>query len=270
MGVAITSRPIVTIEDSSPMVKSRWVAGWNPIMYTFQFTDITAPIAYLIVYIYEYGSNTLLGKSTYTPRGSTLRVDISHEIQSYIYSRLNTDFSGGINCKDIGSTLKCYIKYQLVTMNGNLPVPETIISDESNNIYVCNSAKQIKELYGQNMGEYVPYGIEGILKAKWLSKFEQPVYFAGYPFTISFIYSDLVVGHEIKLIEDRRNINASHLNNEETDLDISQGHSINYLKLQDSYPSNVGFVDITLSTGQPADDLYVQEGYVEQGYIEAR
>ncbi len=269
MGASIIFRPI-TVIDEPDQVKSRWVAAWNPIAYTFQFSGITAPIAYLVVYIYEYGSNTLLGKSTYNPRGSTLVIDISHEIRSYLYSEYNPNFAGEINCKDTGNTLKCYLKYQLITLTGNVPTAETMVSDESNYIYITNSAKQIKEVYGQNMGEYVPYGLDNIFKAKFLTKFDEPVYFTGYPFVISFIYSDLIVGHEIKLIEDRLNINASHLNYEETQLDTSQGHLINYLKLQDSYASNVGYVDISLSTGQPQDDVYVQEGYVETGYTEAR
>jgi hypothetical protein len=270
MGVAITQRPIITINDS-PVIKSRWVAAWNPIMYTFEFTSITANVAYLIVYIYEYGSNTLLGKSTYNPRGSNLRVDIAHEIRSYLYSKYDPDFDGELNCKDVGSTLKCYLKYQLVTIEtGNILTPGSIISDESNHIYVTNSAKQIQEIYGQNMAEYVPYGVDGLIKAKFLSKFEEPVYFSGYQFAISFVYSELVIGHELKLLEDRMNINKSHLNYEETQLDTTQGFSINHLKIQDSYNSNVNFVDISISTGQPKEDLYVEAGYVEAGYTEAR
>jgi hypothetical protein len=270
MGVAITSRPIVTINDS-PVVKSRWVAVWNPIVYDFEFTDIEDTIAYLIVYIHEYGSNTLLGKSTYTPRASTLKVDISHELRSYLYSQYNPDFSGSFNYKDVGSTLKCYVKYQLVTIeSGNTLISGSIISDETNYIYATNSAKQIKEVYGQNMGEYVPFGIDGIIKAKFLTKFEEPVYFSGYPFTLSFIFSDLIVGHEIKLIEDRLNINGSSITNEETNLSKAYNHSINYLKLQDSYSVNVKYVDVSLSTGEASPELYVQSGYVESGYIEVR
>lgn len=270
MGVSITSRPIVTINDS-PVIKSRWVALWNPIIYNFAFVDIEDTIAYMIVYIHEYGSNTLLGKSTYTPRASTLKVDIAHELRSYLYSAYDPDFTSSFNDKDDGSTLKCYVKYQLVTIEeGNTLISGTVISDESNFIYVTNSAKQIQETYGQNMGEYVPYGIEGILKAKFLTKFEEPVYFAGYPFTLSFIYSDLIVGHEIKLIEDRLDINGGAVSDEETALSQSHGHSINYLKLQDSYPSGVKYVDVSLSTGETSPDLYVEQGYVDSGYVEAR
>jgi hypothetical protein len=270
MGVAITARPIVTINDS-PIIKSRWVAAWNPIIYSFSFTSITSPIAYLIVYIYEYGSNILLGKSTYNPRVGSLNVDISHEIRSYLESNLSFTYGSSLNYKDTTSTLKCYLKYQLVTIeSGNTLTEGTIVSDESNHIYVTNSAKQIQETYGQNMGEYVPYGVEGLIKAKFLTKFEEPVYFAGYPFVLSWIYSELVVGHELKLLEDRLNVNGANISSEETQLDTTQGFSINLLKLQDSYNSNVNFVDISISTGQPKDDLYVESGYVVTGYTEAR
>jgi hypothetical protein len=272
---SITDRPIYPIGDSSPAVSSRWIAAWNPIMYTFSFTGIDDTIAYLIVYIYEYGSNTLLGKSTYHPRGNTLRVDISHEVRSYLYSEFLPDFTQGepnsVNANDEGSTLKCYLKYQLVTIQeGNTLAYGDLISDESNFIYCTNSAKQLGEPYGQNMALYVPYGIDTVMKAKFLTKFDEPVYYPGYPFTISFIYSEYIVGHEIFLTEAKKDLNGNALGSIETELLRQWGHSINQLKLQDSFASNVAYVDINLTTGQPTEDFYVESGYVEEGYTEAR
>lgn len=262
----ITSRPIYTVDDGSPVIKSRWIAGWNPVVYEFSFSGIVDDTTYLLVSVHEYGSNTLLGVSNYRPVGDTLMIDISNEVRSYLYSLYNPDFSNGINCRDLGSSIGVYIKYQLNTLEES----GTAISDESNYIFVANAAKQIGQEYGQNMAEYVPYGFEGIIKAKFLTKFDEPIFFTDYPFTLSFIYSEAIVGHELFLTEEEKNINRSFINNTETELDITQGFYINHLRLQDNYDGYANYVDLSISTGQPSDELYVYEGYVETGYTEAR
>jgi hypothetical protein len=264
--VSISDRPVKIISNGSPVITSRWVAAWNPIVYTFTFTDLTDITSNLVVYLYEFGTNTLLSKANYKPINGSLKVNLSSFIKAYLSHNYSPNFSNGINSKDSGSTIKFYIKYQLNTST----TTGSIISDESNYLYVTNSVKQIGEVYGQNMAEFVPYGQEDVLKAKFLTKFDEPVYFDGYPFTLSFIYSELIINHELKLVEDRKNINAVHLSSNETQLDTSQGYSINYIKLQDSYTSNVEYVDVSISTGQPKSENYVYQGYVTQGYQEAR
>lgn len=52
--------------------------------------------------------------------------------------------------------------------------------------YWSNSAKQIRDLYGSNMAEYVG-NLE--IPCKFLSVFERPTNFIGYPFSLSFITS---------------------------------------------------------------------------------
>jgi hypothetical protein len=262
--VSISDRPTYVF-DSSPAVTSRWVCAWNPVVYEFEFLDIIDPTTYLVVYVYEVGTNTLLGKSNYSPRNGTVKVDIAHFVRSYIYNEYEPDFSEGINCRDAGSTINVYIKYQLNTAS----TTGTITSDQSNNLYITESAKQIGQEYGANMAEFVPQGLN-LLDAQFLTKFEQPVYFVDYPFTISFIYSEMVIGHELFLEEERLDINEQSINDLETELDITQGHSINLLKLQDSYNASVNYVDIALVTGDAVEELYVSEGYVQSGYTEAR
>lgn len=52
--------------------------------------------------------------------------------------------------------------------------------------YWSNSAKQIRDLYGSNMAEYVG-NLE--IPCKFLSVFERPTNFIGYPFSLSYIVS---------------------------------------------------------------------------------
>ena len=62
------------------------------------------------------------------------------------------------------------------------------------------------------MGEYVPFFIDlvtPIPKAKFLSDFESPTYFPGFPFSLSFIYSENLVGIESFRNQENYDINGS-------------------------------------------------------------
>ena len=58
--------------------------------------------------------------------------------------------------------------------------------------YYSNAAKQIMDLYGQNLAEFVPVQNQTSVKAKALND-ERPTWFRGFPFSFDFIYSDNLV-----------------------------------------------------------------------------
>ena len=64
--------------------------------------------------------------------------------------------------------------------------------------YWTNSAKQIRDLYGSNMGEYVTR-LNG--QAKFLSVFDKPTHFLGFPFSLSYIASELLLTKTLRRIE---------------------------------------------------------------------
>jgi hypothetical protein len=64
--------------------------------------------------------------------------------------------------------------------------------------YWTNSAKQIRDLYGSNMAEYVTR-LNG--QAKFLSVFDKPTHFLGYPFSLSYIASELLLTKTLRRIE---------------------------------------------------------------------
>ncbi len=265
VSAAIVKRPILTSSES-PATKFRWVAAWNPIAYVFTITGATDPTTYLNIQVYEYGSNRLLASDNYSVRNQSLTIDISGIISSYLYSIYNPLYRPTINCKDHGSTIKAYIKYSVNTST----VTGALVSDESNFIYVTNSAKQPLDLYGQSMREYTPTGQEGN-EAKFLTKFDQPVMFIGFPFNISWIFSELIMGHELQLVSEMLNINKVIQTDSEASLSVTQVHFINYLKLDYSdEPSTINYVDIYIKTGALSPDVYVYPGYVEDGYTEVR
>lgn len=64
--------------------------------------------------------------------------------------------------------------------------------------YWTNSAKQIRDLFGSNMAEYVTR-LNG--QAKFLSVFDKPTHFLGYPFSLSYIASELLLTKTLRRIE---------------------------------------------------------------------
>lgn len=268
--VTIIKRPFITIDTGSPaFAGSRWNAVWVPVNYRFQFESITDRI---VIRVYEYASNTLLSVSTHAPRPDLImNFDISEYIRNYLYSELQT-LTNEVNKTDPGNVLKCYLTYQVYDFNEDPDSlsPRPVYSEEANFICVTCSAKQYGDLYGGNMGEYVPYGVDvpENRKAKFLTAFERPVKFVGFPFSLSFIYSEVVANHEINRTEQELDVNGNNVGAEiVTGLDLTQGGQINYLQTSSNNPG-VKFVDLSLTIGQSVPQTYVETGYVETGYTE--
>lgn len=69
-------------------------------------------------------------------------------------------------------------------------VDSTLNTDGS---YISNSAKQLQDVYGSNMADYVPSIL--YTGAKFMNDFEKPTYFVGYPFSQTFILSRDITHH---------------------------------------------------------------------------
>lgn len=124
--------------------------------------------------------------------------------------------------------------------------------------YFSNSVKQIQELYGSNMGEYVPFSNKAY-NAKFLSDFAKPTYFVGYPFSLSFIYSESLYGKATYKHESRKDLNGNVLSNPSILLDNSQALHVNRLMLDESYASNVKEVDVWLENDGTSEPVRAYE-----------
>jgi hypothetical protein len=69
---------------------------------------------------------------------------------------------------------------------------QTTSCEETDVFHATNSANQILDAYDSNRGLFVPSILpvspEEVLKGKWLSKFDSPKIWDGYPFSLSFIF----------------------------------------------------------------------------------
>jgi len=143
-----------------------------------------------------------------------------------------------------------------------------------NGLYYTNSANQIQNKYGYNMGDYVPtYDAGRTDKAKFQSVFARPTYFPSYPFSLNFIYSDNLENFDVYRIEDQKDINGTIITSSADILNISHRELANRLMLAGSYTSNVRYVDVWLDTdGEPS--IYppymgsIGSPYVEVEYIQ--
>lgn len=145
--------------------------------------------------------------------------------------------------------------------------------------YMTYSALQIGAKYGSNMGEYVPFPNEPDLtkKAKFMNEYVMPTYTLGLPFDLTFIYSEKIVGYNVKLREIPLDINGvpiegvaadTFLLNEDSSFILNEDSSklviqranvavgaalylldhlgVNRLKLSGLYPALTHFVDVYL------------------------
>lgn len=116
--------------------------------------------------------------------------------------------------------------------------------------YWTNSAKQIQEVYGRNMGEYTPtYDATRTAKAKFQSVFNRPTYFSGYLFSLNFIYSDNMLNYQLIRREITRDINGVQTNTTSDNLFTIERFFANRLMLKGGYSSDVKTVDVWLETG---------------------
>lgn len=137
---------------------------------------------------------------------------------------------------------------------------------ENNAFFWVNGAKQIKESFNFNMGVYVPFQNYFPKVASFISAFRKPTYFDGYPFSLTFIYSEKLAGRQVARVEDRFNLNGSVVSNQTTNLITDQNSSVNRLMIAGGYSSNIVEADIWLEDVGVGVINIINTGYVAPGY----
>lgn len=135
--------------------------------------------------------------------------------------------------------------------------------------YFVNAAKQIQDLYGSNMGEYVPfknYAAEDV-RAKFLSDFESPTYFPNFPFSLSFIYSESLYGTETTKEEEHFDVNGNSISLTSQKLDTTQSPYVNRLMIDQNYTTEK-CVEVWLDNDPNESDpvTWAEAEYVDSDY----
>jgi len=138
--------------------------------------------------------------------------------------------------------------------------------------YWLSGAKQIDgdtslgmDGIGQNFKDYVPKNINGS-EAKFLTMFETPTYFEGFPFTLSFIYDEDFENVYLERHQQDLNVNGVNVGSEtDTNLNVTGRGYVNQMKIRTPNTGADSF-DVWLEVGDAIEDGYVVDGGVAQGY----
>jgi hypothetical protein len=136
--------------------------------------------------------------------------------------------------------------------------------------YWSNSAKQIQDLYGASMAEHCPtVDASRDPQAKFMSVFDKPTYFVGYPFSLNFLYSDNLGSNDITREEELFDVNGGSLSTSSESLDLAQRFFNNRLMLEQGYASTVKELDVWLESGaQSTEPDYSEPDYEDGTYNE--
>lgn len=181
----------------------------------------------------------------YPNTAGVLKVNVQTVVQNLVSYFDTFDFAT-LNKKDSGLSGFFNIKWR-ENWDGSTNVFSNVLT--TNRHFYVNAARQIGAAYGQNMYEHVPFEPAD---AKFLSGFERPVYFPGYPFDLAFIYSDAISGHSTYRMERTRSRDGSTSAPVATLLDSSQAVYVNRMLTSESWGSAVSSVDVWLQTDPSA------------------
>ena len=120
-------------------------------------------------------------------------LDPSEYIQAFVNLKNDYDYSASPNKAERTASGIFNLRYVESWQANNQSSKTAPITDTTYQFYL-GSVKQVLELYGQNMGEFVAYLSNPpqatLSDASWQSGFEKPTMFPGFPFDVSFIYAD--------------------------------------------------------------------------------
>lgn len=122
---------------------------------------------------------------------------------------------------------------------------------EGDELFLANAAMQIGHRFSSNMADFVPEPT-GADKAKFLSASTKLRYYEGYPFDISFIYSELLTDESLKIYEDRYTANSVVSSFDDDLADTEEGY-VNRVMLEGSYAETVEVVRFYIGIPQGDD-----------------
>lgn len=132
---------------------------------------------------------------------------------------------------------RVFLKYRQNWSELDQGIPEALntwVIDEGNPLVFLNAVRQNDTEYGPNLAEYVMHDQAGF--GRFLQLFDEPNYYLGYPFYLSFITSDdFINSYKYQLIINEYTVNGTLLNTlkgTEFQLNPSELH---HLYLPDEY-----------------------------------
>ena len=125
----------------------------------------------------------------------------------------------------------------------------TYDAESTGNFYLINSVRQLGDPYNGNMGDYTIFNNYNIAdpRALFLSDFEKPSYFEGFPFSLDFIFNaDYSGSFALNKHEEKFNINNSSSGVDVDVLSSAEKGYVNRMTLNGSYSSSVDHLEVWL------------------------
>lgn len=196
------------------------------------------PNYYLDVEVYEYRENKLIanvqGLSNST---GEIRIDVSSAIKSAL--RLNNEYKYEmVNKREEDWSISFGIRYtEVYYWTGAVYVlGSTTPIEEGKQWYATKAARQIGDEWGQNMRNYEIYEEAVSNEALFLDEGEISTWFLGYPWSLSFIFSERVSGVKYQRVIEELDVNQTLIaGTNQTDYmaEVDQGYT-NRLSLRKS------------------------------------
>ena len=131
--------------------------------------------------------------------------------------------------------------------------------------YGIDGVKAVGDQYGQNFADFVPQINNPPSKGKFLTGFEQPIYFEGYPFDLAYIQPTDYNG--VTCTFNRIGyVNNSVIDSDVTNLDASLLHGVHRINFSEM-DSSIKEVEAWIEAGGTAGSLYSDLDYVADGYV---
>lgn len=127
-----------------------------------------------------------------------IKADFSNFLQSLLQVKDDSDFTK-INFRDLNLSASYQLRYAETWDDGTPTGHTPVFVNVPGFYYVVYAAKQLGQRYGGNLAAYVPFASvnDNAQLAKWITDFDEPAFSNGYPFDISFIYSEYLMGLDI-------------------------------------------------------------------------
>lgn len=256
-----TVTTIVPVLVSTPASGgSRWSALFNPVVFGYQ-SHTHAPGRKFITEItsgFDGAANVITATHAANLSGYC-RADISKYLRTLLQPVDDIDYTL-INYRDANISASYTVRYK---EDGT-----TAWTSAGPPFYVTYSAMQIGNKTGGNMQPYVTQHTPGQTNpAKFLNDFDIPVLYTDLPFDLSFIYSENIVGYQIKLGGNGIDINGnviaalgeSLLLNENGSVLLNQDNT--KLLIEQQAPgvlyNKLGVNRLRITQGIPAGSVYV-------------
>jgi hypothetical protein len=218
--------------------------------------------------MYDAAENTtvpMVQKLKPAPNGN-MRLDMQEYCTAFVNKTNGNAYNNGVvNIRDNNVWGRFELSYS-ERWTGET-APEQV---DGNVYYFVDAAKPIQSLYGQNLLDYLPFPSTYSPAASFLTLFDKPSYFEGYPFDLSFIYPDSIANINADRKQVQRNASGADLNTITTAIDKSKAGGVNRLNLSpvSSYAAGTDSVQVYIRANSNADINYYAPDYIEEDYFQ--